>query len=81
MMFPIKNLEGGFWGISISFCRQVSSSSLHYALDACEVGAQWQLALELGRCGGGAMAALVAGAGEETTKEMEVCILGVGSFH
>lgn len=41
---------------------EVSSSGLHYALHACEVGAQWQLALELGRFHGrGAMAALVAG--------------------
>ena len=47
-----------------SICRQVSSSGLHYALHACEVGAQWQLALELGRFHGrGAMAALVAGEG------------------
>ena len=42
----------------------MSPSSLHYALRACEAGAQWQLALELGGRGGGAggaMAALVAG--------------------
>ena len=38
----------------------MSTSSLHAALHACEVGAQWQLALHLGTAH--AMAALVTGA-------------------